>query len=390
MTLRVGIDATAWENPRGDGRFVRNAVRRLVALYPALDWTLYVDAATVDEIEAPNGARLRAVTHRRRVASGPGAKSTRSPVHLARQTLAARRRDLDAFLSPSVYNYFPVIGVPSVVGLHDATATTHARLVLPSRRDRVLWGAKQRLALRLAGRLFTVSETSRAAISSNLGLPASAIAVVPEAADPVFTPQPRAAIDSALTDIGVRGEQGYLVFAAGMSPHKGLDTLVEAFASLRESRPAPPLIVAGSSEGPYPSLAKAVRERVRALGLEDAVRFPGFLSDHALACLYSAATAAIVPSLTEGFGLSAIEAAACGAPVVLSDIGAHRETLGDAGLLFPPGNRRALHERLEQLLSDRDEGRRIGERARTEAGRYSWDETAGRLHDLLLEAARRR
>jgi glycosyltransferase involved in cell wall biosynthesis len=387
MTLRVGVDATAWANPRGDGRFVRNVVRSLTALYPEVDWTLYADASSAAGIDLPGGASLRPVRQRRPSAEALTADSSRRPADLVRLTLAVRPRELDVFLSPSVHSYFPVLRVPSVVGLHDANAMTHPRLVLPSRRSRALWRMKQALAVRRAARLFTVSQASRAAISDHLGLAARTVAVVPEAPDPAFFPQPPEAIETALRELGLSREAGYFVFAAGISPHKGVESLVEAYALLRgRSRSLPPLVLAGSLGGPYVSAAGSVRRRITALGLAESVRLTGFVSDRQLACLYSGATAAIVPSLSEGFGLPAVEAAACEAPVVLSDIRPHRETLGDVALFFPPGDAPALCERLGRLLDAPGERPVLGRRARAAAARLSWDESGRRLYALLADA----
>jgi glycosyltransferase involved in cell wall biosynthesis len=389
MTLRAGIDATAWPNQRGDGRFVRNAVRRLVALYPDVEWVLYADAPSAERIEVPDGASVRPVRQGRPPTEALGTTSSRRPADLARLILAVRRREIDVFLSPSVYSYFPVLGVPSVVGLHDANAMIHPRLVLPSRRDRLLWRIKQALAVRGAAHLFTVSHASRAAISDHLGIPAETIGVVPEAPDPVFTPQPADAIEAACRAHGLSREQGYFVFAAGISPHKGLESLLDAYVLLRSrSRSVPPLLVVGSLQGPYASAGGSVRGGIEGRGLGGIVRLPGFVADRPLACLYSGATAAIVPSLSEGFGLAAVEAAACGAPVVLSDIGPHRETLGGSALFFPPGDSRALRERLARLLDSPEDRRLLGERARAAAARLSWDDTARRLRGLLADTAR--
>jgi glycosyltransferase involved in cell wall biosynthesis len=149
----------------------------------------------------------------------------------------------------------------------------------------------------------------------------------------------------------------------------------------------PPLVIAGSHEGPYPSAIEAVADRVAVLGLEGTVRLPGFVADRVLACLYTGALAAIVPSLSEGFGLAAVEAAACGTPVVLSDLGAHRETLGEAALFFPPGDAIALRDRLEVLLEEPRERDARGFRAREAAAHLSWQETARGLFGLLAAAA---
>jgi glycosyltransferase involved in cell wall biosynthesis len=107
--------------------------------------------------------------------------------------------------------------------------------------------------------------------------------------------------------------------------------------------------------------------------------------------MYSGATAVVLPSILETFGLCAVEAAACGAPVIASEIEAHRGTLGDAGLFFEPGDDAALRARLEQVLgAGQDSRRRLGERCRTAASRFSWDQTARSIHRLIDEVALRR
>lgn len=388
MTLRVGVDATAWANRRGDGRFVRNALDRLVALHPEIEWTLYADAASAEVAEFPVGARVRRVGQSRAPTEALGTASRRSPADLLRLARAVRPQDIDVFLSPSVYSYFPVRGLRTVVGIHDANSITHPALVLPLRRDRALWRLKQAIAIRRAASLFTVSEASRRAIARHLGVPAETIAVVPEAADPVFEPQPEVEIDAAIREVGLSREEGYFVFAAGISPHKGLDALLEAYALLSSGPVAvPPLVVAGSLEGPYASATGEVIARAATLGIGDSLRFPGLISDRGLASLYSATTGAIVPSLAEGFGLAAVEAAACGSPVVASDIGPHRETLRDAALFFEPGDARALSAQLARLIDAPRDRSELGRRARAAAARFSWDETGRRLGTLLVDAA---
>jgi glycosyltransferase involved in cell wall biosynthesis len=359
--MRVGIDATSWNNRRGYGRFARNAVGRLLALDPATEYVLYAG----EPVEAPPGSTVR------QVASGRG------PLALARLSAAASRDRFDAFLFPSVYTYFPVFGVPTVVGVHDTIARRHPELTVPRRRDRAAWRLKERVALRRAAAVFTVSEAAR----TELGLD---VPVVPEAPDPVFAPRPKEAIERALAELGLGAADRLVVYAAGLSPHKSVETLLEAFAGLRANGSR--LVLAGALEDEaFTSAAGSIRERVRGLGLGERVLLPGYVSDEQLACLYSAAGAAVVPSLAEGFGLPAVEAAACGAPVVLSELPAHRESLGDAALYFPPRNAGALREALERALDEPE----LGDRARAAVSSLTWDAAATRLRDLIHGAARR-
>jgi glycosyltransferase involved in cell wall biosynthesis len=93
-----------------------------------------------------------------------------------------------------------------------------------------------------------------------------------------------------------------------------------------------------------------------------------------------------IPSLAEGFGLPAVEAAACGAPVVLSDIAAHRETLGGAAAFFPPRSAERLADELGRLLGDDDARRVTAMQCREAVAGLSWNATADVLRGLLGDA----
>jgi glycosyltransferase involved in cell wall biosynthesis len=178
------------------------------------------------------------------------------------------------------------------------------------------------------------------------------------------------------------------VYAAGISPHKNVETLLDAHAILAgRLEVAPQLVVAGElSPSSYLSSAESIRARIADLGLNGSVLTPGFISDEALARLYSAATAAVVPSLAEGFGLPAVEAAACAAPVVLSDLPAHRENLGDGALYFPATDAGALAAQLERLVRDSDLRQVMSDRAQRAVGAMSWDVSARCLAGVIASA----
>jgi glycosyltransferase involved in cell wall biosynthesis len=377
--MRVGVDATSWTNQRGYGRFARNALTRLVEFDGETTYVFVVDAASSADLP---GERL-AVKLSRPPAEAAAADSYRPPSDLLRLSTAVTRARFDALLFPSVYTYFPSARVPTVVGVHDLIADDFPELTLPSRRARTFWQVKQRLAIRLARRLFTVSESARAAISARLGIPAEKLAVVPEAPDPVFTPRQQAEVERAAAEIGLQPGERYLLYAGGISPHKNIETLLDAFARVEGAK----LVLVGALDDAYLSAAESVRKRIADLGLGASVVLPGFVSDATLAGLYSGAAAVVLPSLAEGFGLPAVEAAACGAPVVLSDIPAHRETLDDDALFFPPRDVAHLADQLEQLLGSDTLCRSLAERGHRRVARFSWDASAEALRKLVHEAA---
>src|SRR5262249_640344 len=152
---------------------------------------------------------------------------------------------------------------------------------------------------------------------------------------------------------GLGPQERYLLYVGGISPHKNIETLVDAFARLPPPRPR--LVLVGDLETEtYASAVASVRQRIASRSVEREVLLPGFVPDERLAALYTGAAAVVNPSLAEGFGLPAVEAAACGAPVVLSDLPAHRESLGDDASFFSPRDPEQLARELDRLLTDED------------------------------------
>jgi glycosyltransferase involved in cell wall biosynthesis len=379
--MRVGVDAMGWANRRGYGRFARNAVGRLVELDKETTYVLYVDEETAADERLPHGAELRVVRLHRAPLDAASAQSNRPVGDLLRLASAVRRDRTEAFLFPSLQTYFPVFGTPTVVGLHDTIPEELPQLTLGSRRARTFWHAKQGWAIRRAARLFTVSEASRQALAMRLGLAPDRLALVPEAPDPVFATRSPDEVAKARGAVGLKTDEPFFLYAGGISPHKDVETLIAAFANVRQGR----LVVVGDLESEtYLSAAASVRNAIAAHRVSDDVLLPGYVDDETLAGLYSGAAAVVIPSLGEGFGLPAVEAAACGAPLVLSDLPAHRETMDGAALYFPPGDADALARRLREVLS---EPRDLGERARRAVGGRTWDAAAQRLRELLGDAA---
>lgn len=388
--MRIGVDATSWMNQRGFGRFTRNVVNRLVSLDPDNRYVLFTDDRTAELAAFPDRAERRAVSLRQTAARSATADSQRMPSDLLKLTRAVDPRHIDLFLFPSIFTYFPVIGVPTVVGIHDAIADQFPELTLPTRRARTAWWLKERLAIRTARAVFTVSEASRRLIAERFGLLEETVGIVPEAPDEIFGPRTPEQIQAEVGPLGL--EQGrFLVYAGGISPHKNIETLIDAFGALRAERAdVPALVLVGDLTGDaYLSAAASVRARISELDLADEVLMPGFVSDERLACLYAGCVAAVLPSLAEGFGLPAVEAAASGAPVVLSDLPAHRETLRDGGLYFDPRDAGALKAQLAAVLYDDELRRTIAERGRSNVARLSWDAGAEQLLSVLLSAQRR-
>src|SRR6185437_5322879 len=163
-------------------------------------------------------------------------------------------------------------------------------------------------------------------------------------------------------------------------PHKNLRVLLDALAEIDVgSRPV--LVLPG-----YPTAHEAeLREHARARGLEDDVRFHGWVSAQELEGLWELAHAFVYPSLYEGFGLPVLEAMARGVPVACSNASSLPEVAGAAALLFDPHDEAAIAAALERLLADRREAERLRARGLERVREFTWERTAR----LTLESYRR-
>src|SRR5712691_1286409 len=223
----------------------------------------------------------------------------------------------------------------------------------------------QTRVVRRLPRIITVSESSKRDIADQLGVHIDRMTVVPVGVDQThFRPLPHIA----------RVPGRIMTTASADVPMKGLVPLLEAVAKVRTERPVELVVVGRPREG---SIIPATIER---LGLEEAVEFVGGVDHDRIVELYAQAEAAVVPSLYEGFSLPAIEAMACGVPLVATTGGALPEGVGrhdDTALLVPPGDPGALAAAISRLLDDPALRSRIGSAGRARVfERYTWAATA--------------
>jgi D-inositol-3-phosphate glycosyltransferase len=218
-------------------------------------------------------------------------------------------------------------------------------------------------------------------------------AVIPPGVDiSRFYPIPS---DEAKAFVGLDCSDQLLLFVGRIEPLKGLGVLIEALALMREQGAMADrclcLAVIGGDPGNGSEGMSAEMARLQALrekhGLQDLVAFLGKRSQDTLPYYYSAADAVVVPSHYESFGMVALEAMACGRPVVASQVGglAYLVQDGITGFHVPEGDPRALSERLMALLKDDALRQQLGQQAASFAQQYCWEEIAGRLLKLYQE-----
>lgn len=386
--MRVGIDATSWSDRRGYGRFTRGLLEALLVADSEHELLFFVDRQTHEHSALPTGGSWVVVP--------TGASPTEAAAHSSRRSVgdlwamatAVRRARPDILFFPTVYTFFPVLtGATVIVGVHDVIPEDYPRLVFPALPGRFFWRLKTRLAHLQADHILTVSHHARRGILRHYGHPPERVHVVDEAADPIFRPLPPADIDAAvLARQGLAPGERFVVYLGGMNPHKNLASLVAAVAAVR-ARPGLEdlqlLLVGEVEKERFSPGVEAVRAQITAHHLASAVRFTGFVSDADTVHLLNAAQALILPSFAEGFGLPAVEAAACGTPVIATRNSPLPELLAGGGLFIDPHQPQELTAALAQLLGDEAQRSEMGRTALARARALSWQRSAQQLLALL-------
>lgn len=342
---------------------------RMPGLWELKDWTDVVEVTSFSfgQFPEPLAFSLRAWRHLRR------RKGEFDVVH-DNQSLGYGLLAIEREGFPVISTIHHPITVDRRLEIEHA-ATWYKRLTL--RRWYSFTGMQTRVAKRLR-RVITVSENSFRDIARDHEVDPNRMAIVPVGVDTdVFRPLP-----------GVTPVPGRIVTTASADvTMKGLSYLLEAVAKVRTEREDLHLVVIGKRKPGGRS-----DETIRQLGLEDAVSFVSGVPEERIIELYAEAELAVVPSLYEGFSLPAIEAMACGTPLIATSGGALPEVVGRDGetaLVVPPGDSEALAARLRWALGRDDLRATVGAAGRQRViDQWSWKHTAARTveqYRVLLE-----
>lgn len=389
--MRIGIDACTWSHRRGYGRFTRMLVGALLAECPENEYILVVDSHTAAEGEFPEGARLEVVATRVQPTQAASAEGARSLGDLWKMSRAVSRLRCEVFFFPTSYSFFPLFcRTPAVIVFHDAIAEQHPSLIFSHWRARFFWKVKSWLARARANRIVTVSHDARAQLAAIFGLREAGIAVISEGPDPVF--RPLASIpekEALLARHRLPAGVPLVLYVGGISPHKNLDGLLRAMSKIR-ARSWHLVLVGDFAGDSFLGCYREVAALAESLELADRVTFTGFVSDAELVLLYNLATALVLPSLSEGFGLPVIEAMACGLPVAASRRNSLPEIIGEAGLLFDPQSPPDMAEKISRLLDDEPLRNELRAKGLKRAENFSWQAGARTLAGIFQEVVSER
>lgn len=260
--------------------------------------------------------------------------------------------------------------VPQVSVVHDLIP-----LAFPSQypRQQLYFRHLVPAVLRASRSVITVSQATRREVVTTYGLHPDRVHAILNGYDAEeFVP-----VGPARDDGGVP----YILFVGNILPHKNLPRLIEAVARVARQSPVRLVIVGG---GRPERVAELQRIAEKVGGRPELI---GYVSQQALPALYRGARLLAMPSLAEGFGLPALEAMACGTPVVVGNRSAMPEVVGDAGLLVEPEDTSAIADAILRLLTQEPLRKELIARGLNRAAAFSWERAAHQVLALLAEAA---
>lgn len=380
MNLHTVIDAR-WIFPQisGIGLYTRELLRHLPGLDGSVRYTVLFDRPEVMEREMEGtGAGAASNVGARLVPWG-----LFSPVSQARLPGLLRRLEARVYHSPNYmmpYLAFAPGGrgpVRAVVTIHDLIPLLFPQYTPRAMKTRFLpvFRLVIREAARRATRILVPSRSTAEDVVRELRIPADRrgdVVVTPEAANPVFRPDP-----------DVRPAGPVVLFVGRRDPYKNLPALVRAFARVLREVPAARLVVVGPPDARYPEAEAAARE----VRLGDAVEWRGYVDGPGLVRAYREAAVFALPSRYEGFGLPVIEAMACGTPVVCGNGSSLPEVAGDAAALVPPDDEGEIAAAVVRVLTDPAHAAALRERGLHRAAQFSWERTARLTLDAYRAAA---
>ena len=362
----------------GVGTYIRNVARTLLRLDHDDEYFLIGDPERVGEIgDLPSN--FHAVHF-------SGTQETISGYFQFRQLLREHRCDLVHIPHlVSVPQYLPC---PYIITVHDLLDYMY-RAHNGSSVRRAVHLSCTRNVLKHAARIFAVSNFTKKDIERLFTIPSSSIEVVYNAIDERF--RLGHATDADRQFIGERYQVNYpfVLYTGRISPHKNVVRIIEAFSALKaelekEDRLADlKLIIIGDEVSRHPDLRRTV---IRS-GVQNDVRFLGFVPIDVLRIFYDAAKVFVFPSLYEGFGLPPLEAMAHGTPVVTSNTSSLPEVVGNAAVLVNPENVFELMRAIHRVLVDQPLRERLKQRGYEQAARYSWESSVERILQVYREVA---
>src|SRR5713101_3063188 len=359
--------------------YIRNVVRTLGRLDHETTYFLIGSPAKVKEI-GPLPPNFHTV---------PLAEPERSLKSFWEFRTVVKRLECDLVHIPNLFSVPRGLPCPYVMTVHDMLDHLSR-----ARQQTGFWGAWHfqftKRVLRGAARIFAVSNFTKIEIEKLFGIPSRRIEVVYNAIDERFLHGHASAADRQLIAERYQVTYPFLLYAGRISPHKNVVRMIEAFSALKtelekdQAYPDLKLIIIGDDVSGNPDLRRTV---IRS-GVQNDVRFLGFVPIEVLRTFYDQAKIFVFPSLYEGFGLPPLEAMAHGTPVVTSNVSSLPEVAGGAAVLVDPYDPRSIADGIECVLGDKSLRTELREKGLARARQFSWEASVKRVQEIYRQAAK--
>ncbi len=364
---RIAVDASSILKERtGVGTYtyhlLRNLARRLQH-HELIVWTNGLCGSTPpsNEFDTPD-----VMVKRTRL---PGKMLLTCWKHLDYPRVETLLGKIDLFHSPNFFCHPHTNATRTVATIHDLFFLTH-----PEKAERYGGIYFREMLPRYAGRIdhfIAVSEWTKKDLIEHLSIPAERITVIHHGVDPRFLAPTE--VNPRTLSAACRIDKPFFLSVGTVEPRKNYAFMIEAFDAWRKRTNRDCLLVIAGRPGWG---LDRVRRTIEDLHAGEWVRMPGYVGTATLHALYVNCRGVLLSTLYEGFCLPALEAMACGAPVLAPDTSALREVLDDAALFFPPGDVEAFLDGIDTLLEQDGEGARRVRAGRERAGHFTWEKAA--------------
>ncbi len=291
---------------------------------------------------------------------------------------------MDLLIGKGIYvfpNYWswPLLFSHNITYIYDLSFVLHPQFVEP--RNQKFLANHIKSWIHRSKQIITLSENSKQEIEKWYPAAQGKVKVINCGVDSAhFKPRPLNEITRAKEKYHITGE--YLLFVSNIEPRKNISRLIRAYKLLPSdliTKYGLVLVGAGgwNNHQVLADISRAEQEGFHIQKIEQ------FVNDQDLPALYSGAVALAHPTLYEGFGMTPLEALACGTPVIVGDNSSLREVVGDAGLYVNAEDEQDISDKIRLLLEDTNLRRRLIEHSHTQARQFTWSRSAEELHECL-------
>ena len=357
--MRVGIDARlSYHQPAGISRYTKHLIEELAHLDRESAYTVFQHRKQRDPLaDAPNFQR----------------RTLFAPVHSrVEQSMLAAELSFHSLDLLHSTDFIPPLhsSIPSVITVHDLAFLRWPHFLTENHAS---YYSQIDKAVEHARHIIVPSESTKNDVVGQLGASPKKISIIYEAAAPHYCPLSQEQCRTAMqAKYGI--PEKYIFFVSTIEPRKNIEGLLDAFHHLRKYYGVDDtgLVLAGKPGWLY----EEIYRRVEQLDLGRSTYFIGRVPDEDLHQLFVGARCHVHPAFYEGFGLSPLEAMACGTPTIVSNTSSMPEVVGDAGLIVDPSNREEIAVAMHRLLTEEPLHQELSQKGLQRASVFSWSRAA--------------